>query len=72
MIYFSTIKRTNQHVPELPNAVVGMSIHTTIKEYLKIVPVLVTNSKDQIEKTYALLDTDGHSTLIKEDFAAQL
>ena len=49
-----------------------MSTHESNEVYLQIVPVLISSSIGKREKTYALLDTGRQSTLIKEDFAAEL
>ena len=49
-----------------------MSTHESNEVYLQIVPVLISSSMGKREKTYALLDTGSQSTLIREDFAAEL
>ena len=49
-----------------------MSTHKSNEVYLHIVSVLITSSTGKREKTHALLDTGNPSTLIKEDFAAEL
>ena len=49
-----------------------MSTHESNKVYLQIFPVLISSSSGKREKTYALLDTGSQSTLIREDFAAEL
>ena len=55
-----------------PSITVGMSTHQSNEVYLQIVPVLISKSIGKREKTCALLDTGSQSTLIREDFAAEL
>ena len=49
-----------------------MSTHESSKVNLQIVPVQISNSAWKREKIYALLDTGSQSTLIRENFAAEL
>ena len=49
-----------------------MSTHESNKVYPQIVPMLISSSTGKREKTYPLLDTESQSTLIREDFAAEL
>ena len=55
-----------------PSITIGMSTDKSNEVYLQIVPVLTSNSAGKRETTYALLDTWSQSTLIREDFAAEL
>ena len=55
-----------------PSITVGMATHKSNEVFLQIVPVLIYSSTGKREKTYALLDTGSQSTLIREDFAAEL
>ena len=49
-----------------------MSTHENNEVYLQIAPVLISSSIGKREKTCGLLDTGSQSTLIREDFAAEL
>ena len=49
-----------------------MSTHGSNEVYLQIVPVLISSSTGKREKTYALFDIGSQSTLIREDFVAEL
>ena len=49
-----------------------MPTHKSNRFYLQIVPLLMSSSIGKREKTYALLDTESQSSLIREDFVRVL
>ena len=49
-----------------------MPTHKSNRFYLQIVPLLMSSSIGKREKTYALLDTESQSSLIREDFVPEL
>ena len=55
-----------------PNIEVVMPTHKSNRFYLQIVPLLMSSSIGKREKTYALLDTESQSSLIREDFVPEL
>ena len=55
-----------------PSITVVMSTQESNEVYLQIVPVLMSSLTGKREKTYALLDIGSQSTLIREDFVAEL
>ena len=54
-----------------PSITVNMLTHESTEVYLQIIHVLILSSTEKTEKTCALLDTGGQSTLIRKDIQAE-
>ena len=54
-----------------PSITVNMLTHESTEVYLQIIHVLILSSTEKREKTCALLDTGGQSTLIRKDIPAE-
>ena len=54
-----------------PSITVNMLTHESTEVYLQIIHVLILSSTEKTEKTCALLDTGGQSTLIRKDIPAE-
>ena len=69
MMPFRNLAEEHQTIPSI---IVGMSTHESNEVYLQIVSVRISSSNGKREKTYALPDSGGQSTLIRVDFAAEV